>query len=94
MDPLLASELDSGEAAVIQLAREQGIRCILIDEKKARKVASLIYRLEVRGTAALLIEAKKRALIPSVGDTLTAMRAGGYYIGPHLHAECLRRAGE
>lgn len=94
VDPLLACELDSGEAAVIQLAREQNIGRVLIDEKKARKVASIIYQLEVRGTAALLIEAKKRALITSVGDALDAMTAGGYFIGPQLRAECLGRAGE
>lgn len=94
MEPLLASELDSGEAAVIQLAREQSLSSVLIDEKKARRIAAIIYQLEVRGTAAVLLEAKKRALIPSVGDALAAMAAGGYFIGPQLRAECLKRAGE
>ena len=94
MDPLLTAELDGGEAAVIQLAREQGINRVLIDEKKARKVASIIYRLEVKGTGALLIEAKKRGLVSNVGNALSDMASGGYFIGPQLRAECLRRAGE
>ncbi len=67
---------------------------VLIDEKKARKIAAIIYQLEVRGTAAVLIEAKKRALISNGGDALAAMSAGGYFIGPQLRAECLKRAGE
>ena len=94
IEPMLASELDKGEAAVLQLASERQISGVLIDEKKARKVASLIYRLEVRGTAALLLEAKNRKLIPSVGDALNTMAEGGYFIGPNLRAECLKRSRE
>ena len=74
---MLASELDDDEAAVIPLASERQISGVPIDEKKARKVASLIYRLEVRGTAALLLDAKSRKLIPSVGDALNTMTEGG-----------------
>ncbi len=93
-DPLLLAELDLGEAAVIQTAREHGIKGVLIDERRARRVASTIYGLSVRGTCALLLEAKHRQLIPRVRPALEAMLAGGYFIGPQLRAECLRRADE
>ena len=93
-DPLLLAELDHGEAAVIQTAREHGLKGVLIDERRARRVAHTIYGLTVRGTCAILLEAKHRQLLPQVRPALEAMLAGGYFIGPQLKAECLRRAGE
>jgi predicted nucleic acid-binding protein len=94
LDPLLLAELDIGEASVIQTARAHGITGVLIDERKARRIAHTIFGLEVRGTCALLLEAKRRQLIPAVHPPLAAMIAGGYFIGPRLVAECLTRAGE
>jgi predicted nucleic acid-binding protein len=93
-DPLLLAELDHGEAAVIQVAREHGIKGVLIDERRARRVAHTIYGLSVKGTCALLVEGKRRRLIIQVRPALEAMLAGGYFIGPQLKAECLRQAGE
>jgi len=94
VDAMLATELSSGGVAVIQLARQQKISRVLIDEVKCRRVASIVYQLEVKGTAGLLLEAKKRGLISSVGAALSAMDAGGYLLGPKLRAECLRLADE
>lgn len=39
VDPLLRTSLDSGEAAVIGLARDSNTNLILVDERKARKIA-------------------------------------------------------
>ena len=93
-EPLLLAELDAGEASVIQAAREQGVKGVLMDERRARRVASTIYGLAVKGTCAVLLEAKARGLIAAVRPALDAMIAGGYFIGPQLSAECLRRAAE
>ena len=93
-EPLLLAELDLGEASVIQAAREQGLKAVLMDERRARRIASTIYGLTVKGTCAVLVEAKRRQLIPQVRPALESMIAGGYFIGPRLGAECLRRAGE
>lgn len=93
-DPLLLAELDAGESAVIQTARETGIPSVLIDERKARRMAQTVYGLEVKGTCALLVEAKRRGLIARVAPALEAMLRGGYFIGPRVKAECLSRAGE
>jgi predicted nucleic acid-binding protein len=93
-DPLLLGELDAGESAVIQTAREIGISSVLIDERKARRLAATVYGLEVKGTCALLLEAKRRELISHVAPALAAMVSGGYFIGPRVKAECLKLAGE
>jgi len=60
-DELLESLLDIGEAAVISLAREQKASLVLIDERKARKVARDIYGLQPIGTTRILVEAKGKS---------------------------------
>lgn len=59
VDPLLKTSLDDGEAAVIGLARELSVSLDLIDERKARRIARTIYKLQVIGSARILVEAKK-----------------------------------
>ena len=93
LDPLLATQLDLGEAAVITTAALSHLP-VLMDERKGRRVASLAYNLQVIGTGGLLVAAKQRGFIDSVRPLIEAMRTGGYFLGPTLVAECLRRAGE
>jgi predicted nucleic acid-binding protein len=93
-DVLLAALLDTGEAAVITLAREQGIPVVLIDERKARKVARDVYGLQPVGTARILIEAKKKTLLPEIGSSLEALRREGYWIHEDIVRAALREAGE
>ena len=94
VDPLLMTSLDSGEAAVIGLARELNANPVLIDERKARKIARTIYGLHVIGSARVLVEAKKRGLLDNVGAALQAMRDGGYWIGDSIVDAALKQAGE
>ena len=93
-DPLLITELDAGEASVIQAARDLGINCVLIDERRARRIAAEAYKLGVRGTCATLLAAKRRGLLPAIRPVLETMLVNGYFIGPNLLAEALRQAGE
>lgn len=93
-DPLLVTELDAGEASVIQAARDHGITGVLIDERRARRIAAEAYHLKVRGTCAVLLQAKRRELLPSIKPVLTDLVANGYFIGPQLMTECLRQTGE
>ena len=94
VEPLLQTVLDKGEASVIQLARECYADLVLIDERKARKVAREIYGMRVVGSARLLVEAKQRGLIKNVKDAITGMRNGGYRIHNDIVDFALRKAGE
>ena len=94
IDPLLASLLDQGEAAVIQLARAEKISHVLIDERQGRKVAREIYGLSVLGTARVLVEAKRAGLLDNVGEALETMRAIGYRIHDNIVQVARREAGE
>jgi uncharacterized protein len=93
-DPLLLTELDAGEAAVITLARSMGGAGIVMDERKGRRVARLVYGLPVKGTCGLLVAAKHRGLVSTVKPLLAGMRAKGYFLGSQLVAECLRQSDE
>ena len=93
-DLLLESLLDAGEAAVISLAREQGVTTVLIDERKARRVARDIHGLQVIGTARILVEAKRRGLLAEVVSSFNKLRQEGYWIHDTIVQAALREAGE
>jgi len=93
-DSLLTSFLDKGEAAVIQVARELQADRVLIDERKARKVARAVYGLSVVGTAGALVLAKRSGLLPGVYDILVEMQDRGYWLHEDIITAAARAAGE
>jgi predicted nucleic acid-binding protein len=93
-DALLESLLDVGEASVICLARELNVQTVLIDERKARKVARNIHGLQVIGTARILIEAKRAGLLSEIASSFDKLRQAGYWIHERIIQEALREAGE
>lgn len=94
LDPLLSAVLDAGEASVIQLSREIKPDYVLIDERKARKVAREIYQLRVIGTAGVLVKAKQKGVIKSVEKAFAGMLNGGYRIHRNIVELALKKAGE
>jgi predicted nucleic acid-binding protein len=94
LDPLLGNVLDQGEAFVIALARSLNADVVLIDERKARKIARNIYGLQVIGSARILVEAKRHGVLDNVAVALQAMREQGYWIHDAIVQYTLREAGE
>lgn len=94
LDPLLAAELGAGEAAVIASAYKIGARLVLLDDRKARRIAVGAYKLRVKGSAGVLVAAKRAGLIPAVRPLLDAMRDRGYYLSQRLVDEATSEAGE
>jgi uncharacterized protein len=94
LDALLATVLHQGEASVIQLARELGAAAVLVDERKARKLARTIYGIRVIGTARVLVDAKRSGLLGNVGDALAGIRSAGYWIHDDIVSFARREAGE
>jgi hypothetical protein len=79
-DPLLVVELDPGEAAVISLARACAPCMAVIDEKRGRRIAHQVYGLPVKGTAGLLVEAKRLNLLNDLRLIMMEMKRAGYYL--------------
>ena len=92
-DVLAYDRLDSGEAAVLALADEHGACLVIIDEKKARQVASKMGLL-FKGTVGILLEAKGNSLIDKIKPLLIALKENGMYLDESFMTYVLKKAGE
>lgn len=94
-DPLLSAELGAGEAAAIASAYVmQPSAIVLLDDRKARRVAVQAYLLQVRGSAGVLVAAKRAGLVSAVRPLLESMIAAGYFLSPRLVERATAEAGE
>lgn len=93
LPPWLGSVLDRGEAAVIQLALEENLTTVCIDEAAGRRVAQL-SGLFVTETLGILLRAKRESKVSSLRTILDRMRANGVWLGDKLAAVVLAQAGE
>ena len=80
---LLKNLLDSGEAAVIQLALDERIQTVCIDETVGRRVANLSGLL-VTGSIGILIKAKKSGYAFSFSDAIEKMQTKGIRLSTEL----------
>jgi len=76
---LLRNSLDLGEASVIQLALNEKIHTVCIDEAVGRRVARL-NGLKLTGSIGVLIKAKKFGLDFSMQEAIKKMQANGIYL--------------
>jgi predicted nucleic acid-binding protein len=85
--------LDEGESAVIALAAELENPAVVLDDKKARRVARQMG-LSVVGTVGLLLRAKREHMVPEVKSLLESLARTGFRLSKELHREAVRLAGE
>lgn len=85
--------LDAGETEALVLARLNGGSVVFLDEKKARNVARMIG-IPVIGTAGVLVEAKRKGLVPSLSGIFDSLVQSGYHLSPALVSRALSLAGE
>lgn len=88
---LLRSQLDTGEASVIQTALIHQVTTVVIDEKLGRRMARL-HQLRVTGSLGILVKASKAGLIPDLNECFNRMRQKGVWISERLQEEALRAA--
>lgn len=94
VEPLLALELGRGEAEVISLARRSEASLVLIDERRARRIAEQAYGLRVKGSAGVLVQARRAGLVAAIRPLLEAMTAAGYHLSPRLVEGACAAVGE
>ncbi len=93
ISPLTLASLDSGEAAVIQLALEQNIETVCIDEIKGRR-AALAVGLKVVGSLGLLGKAKTHGLIAEIRPFIIKAQQAGIFYNEELINSFLSSFGE
>jgi len=86
---LLNSQLDKGEASVIQNAVILGIPVVAIDEKMGRRIARL-HQLSITGSVGILVKAAQAGLIPSLETCFERMHAHGIWISRDLQEHAFR----
>jgi uncharacterized protein len=85
--------LDAGEAAVLQLAQEQQVPWVCIDERRGRQMA-LAVGLKVVGSLGLLLRAKREGLVEAVRPYVERLQSYGVWYRPELLERVLDAAGE
>lgn len=88
--PHLFNSLDLGEASVIQLALNENIRNVCIDEDVGRRVARL-NNLKVTGSVGILIRAKKEGLSFSMIEAIQKMKQQGVWLSDNVIEFALRQ---
>ena len=90
---ILHNLVDLGEASTIALAYQFGDVTLILDDRKARKLAANL-NLRFTGLFGVLIKAKQSGSIDSVGDVLASLKTAGFRFSPVLEVQALRLAGE
>ena len=89
----LQPQLGKGEAAAIALATEMSDIVVVLDDKKARRVARQMG-LEIVGTLGTLLRAKRQGIIVEIQPILEELKRVGFRCSPSIYDEVLRLSGE
>ncbi|MBM3883622.1 MAG: DUF3368 domain-containing protein [Verrucomicrobia bacterium] len=89
----LAAGLGRGEASVLALALELATPVVIIDDAVGRRTAELLG-IPLTGTLGLLLDAKKRDLIPAVKPLLDELDRLQFRVSPATRSAVLKLAGE
>lgn len=90
---LLELHIDKGESSAIALALETPESLIILDDNKARKIASRLG-LSYTGTIGIIIKAKLKGIIPSIKPILEKIKQTDFRISIELELQALKEAAE
>ncbi|MCG6154085.1 DUF3368 domain-containing protein [Leptospira bandrabouensis] len=85
--------LGKGESEAIVLSKEFKNSILLLDDKKARKVAKLENQ-KIIGTIGILISAKDKGLIPEIKSSLMLLEEHDIHLSKALIEKALEITGE
>jgi predicted nucleic acid-binding protein len=89
----LRTQMDEGEAEAIALALELEDVLLILDDKKARRVAQQMG-MKVIGTVGMLLKAKRQGVIAEVKPLLLSLTEADFRISQGIIQEALRLSGE
>jgi len=90
---VLLNSLDIGEASVIQLALNERIQTVCIDESAGRRMSRL-NGLLVTGSVGILLRARREGHPFSMREALQRMKSRGIWLSQSVEDFALREAGE
>jgi predicted nucleic acid-binding protein len=90
---LLEMQIDKGESSAIALALEIPDSLLILDDIKARKVATQLG-LSITGTLGIIIKAKLEGIIPSVIPILNKIKQTDFRLSDEVELQVLKAAME
>ena len=88
---LLEMQIDKGESSAIALALEISDSLLILDDIKARKVATQLG-LSITGTLGIIIKAKLEGIIPSVIPILNKIKQTDFRLSNEMELQVLKAA--
>jgi predicted nucleic acid-binding protein len=92
-ESVVAWGLGPGESAVLSLALEGPDRVAILDDRQARRCASILG-VPFLGTLSLVIRAKELGMIPLARPVLEQLRTQGMYLSDAVLTQALAEVGE
>lgn len=89
----LKTQMDAGEAEAIALAMELGNKLLILDDKKARRIAQQLG-LPVIGTVGMLLRGKRQGVINEIKPLIYELLQANFRISDKIVREALRLSGE
>ncbi|WOB44724.1 DUF3368 domain-containing protein [Thermoleptolyngbya oregonensis NK1-22] len=94
IEPAIAAwDLGVGESAVPSFAMQSPIHYAVVDDAAARRCARSLG-IKTLGTGGVMLLAKQRGIISSVGDRLTRLQDAGLWLSEDVILLLRRQAGE
>ena len=90
---LLEIQIDKGESSAIALAMEIPNNTAILDDYKARKIASQLG-INFTGTLGIIIKAKLKGIIPSIKPFLEKIKQTNFRLSVELELQALKEARE
>ena len=90
-DLIVTASLGHGELEAMALFRRSGADVLLVDDEKARKIATF-NKIPIIG--GILVAAKQQGLVPAVRPLVALLRASPLFFNEALLERVLRLAGE
>jgi len=89
----LRLQVGPGEAEAIALAVEIGASRLILDDQRARRVATSL-QVTITGTIGLVLRAKQQGFVALVRPILDRLRAAGFWLSDGLYQQAVQLAGE
>lgn len=90
---LTAQAIGPGERQALALALEYRGATLVVDERRARRIAERLA-IPIIGTAGLLVAAKRAGLLDAVSPVLDRLRHSGFYLADDIVRRTRTDAGK
>jgi predicted nucleic acid-binding protein len=86
--------LDEGGASTLRAAMRLGVPCLVLIDERAGRATAKELGIPLSGTLGLIVQARKRGLIPSARAAFEQLLAQDFRVATEMIREALVQVGE